>query len=103
MLADLFAPANRITTLLCIAALVLVSVVQYRLCLASVRGWLQKLPILLCSIAAAVLLVLAVILFYQNPWYGLSCFLAMVFALLLVIACAIARAAAHHKQRKNQK
>lgn len=100
MLADLFAPANLLTTLLCIAALILAGVVQYRLYLSSVSVWVRRLPMLVCGGAAVLLLVLSVILFFWNAWYGLACFLVTMVALLMLIACAIGHLAARGKQKQ---
>lgn len=100
MLTDFFASANLMTTLLCIAALVLAGVIQYRLCLSSVHGWLRQLPTLICSGAAALFLALVFFTFLNNAWYALSWLFAMLFAVLLLIACTIGRIAAHYKQHK---
>ncbi len=85
---------------LCIAALILAGVVQYRLYLSSVSVWVRRLLLLVCGGAAVLLLVLSVILFFWNTWYGLACFLVTLAALLMLIACAIGRLAARGKQKQ---
>lgn len=103
MLADFFAPANLATTLLCMAALAAAGVIQYRLCLASVRVWLRRLPVLLCSGAAVLFLILFFALLSSKAWYALSCLFAMLLMILLLIACAIGYIAARCKQHRINK
>lgn len=103
MLEDLFAPANRMTTLLCIAALVLAVLLQYWLRLSVGNAWLRRLPMLLCGGAAAAFLVLFLVMLSSNGWQAVSWLFAMLLALLLLIACAIGSLLARHKQQKDQK
>lgn len=103
MLADFFAPANRMTTILCIVAFVLMGVIQYWLCLRYGHSWLRRLPVLVCAGAAVLFLALFFFVFSRNSWHALSWLFYMLFALLLLIACGIGWIAAHFKQRGKHK
>ncbi len=103
MLADFFAPANRMMTLLCIAALVLAGVLQYWMYRSCVRSWVRKLPLLVCAGAAVLFLILVFCIFPSNAWRALSLLFVVLFAVLLLIACTVGLMAAKHKQQKDQK
>ncbi len=97
MLTDLFAPANLVTTLLCIGALIAAGIAQYLLCLHAGRRWLRQLPVWMCGGAVVVFLALFGFSLSQNVWHALSWFLYAILAALLLIACGIGRIAAHFK------
>ena len=100
MLADLFAPANLMTTLTVLAALVLAGICQYRLCLVQVPLWLRWLPVIVCGGGAVLCIVL--IFAAQDPWHALSWIFYFLFALALLISCTIGCMFANHKKKKAQ-
>jgi len=103
MLMDFFAPANLVTTLLCVVAIIAVGVMQYWLCSSSMRVWLRRLPVVICSGAAVLSLILFFVLFPDKAWLALSCLFAMMLALLLLIACMVGYIVARCKQHEERK
>ena len=100
MLADLFAPANLMTTLTVIAAVLLAGLCQYRLCLVAVPAWLRWLPVIVCGAGAVLCIVL--IFAAQDPWHAVGWIFYFLFALALLISCTVGRMAAAHKKKKAQ-
>ena len=99
MLSDFFAPANLPATLGCLAGFVLAGAVQYHLCRTRPRGWLRRLPALVCGGVAALCLVLFFVLFPAKAWDALALLLAALAALLLLLGCGLGALAARAMRR----